>query len=436
MTTPTPVLAAQASARARGDLLLEVDDLRTVFHTARGDVAAVDGVTLRLHAGETLGIVGESGSGKSVLGRTVMGLVSSDPTTTVSGSVRLDGQDVHSLSPRERRRLWGPKVAMVFQDPMTSLNPVKKIGAHLTEPLRLHRGLDRKDAREQAARPLAASGDSRAHATPQPVPPRALRRHAPARRHRDGALLQPRAAHRRRADHRARRHRPEADPGPAGRTLGRAPHGGDPDQPRPRRCGRPHRPGRGDVRRPGRRDRPDDGGLRTPPAPLLRGAPRIHPASWTPRPTPCCVRSRVARPTWQHPRPGCRFAPRCPQAQERCRTEPPLLRDPRPTPTDPPHLAACHFPLLDRGGLMTDGGRRRTRRNLPPSPCWTFATSWSSSPWAADRRCTPSPGSTSQLHAGGDARNPRRVRLRKVHRRSRDDAAPAADQRVRALRRP
>ncbi|KRB79982.1 dipeptide/oligopeptide/nickel ABC transporter ATP-binding protein [Nocardioides sp. Root190] len=130
--------------------LLEVTDLRTVFHTARGDVRAVDGVSFRLAAGETLGLVGESGSGKSVLGRTVMGLISSGPTTTVTGSVRIGGHDVHALKPSARRRLWGPEVAMVFQDPMTSLNPVKRVGTHLTETLRRHLHCSRTEATERA----------------------------------------------------------------------------------------------------------------------------------------------------------------------------------------------------------------------------------------------------------------------------------------------
>ncbi|MCR6031210.1 ATP-binding cassette domain-containing protein [Nocardioides sp. zg-579] len=130
--------------------LLEVEDLRTVFHTARGDVRAVDGVSFTLDAGETLGLVGESGSGKSVLGRTVMGLVSNGPTTTVTGTVRIGGRDVHALRPAQRRRLWGPEIAMVFQDPMTSLNPVKRIGTHLTETLRLHRRCSRAEATGRA----------------------------------------------------------------------------------------------------------------------------------------------------------------------------------------------------------------------------------------------------------------------------------------------
>ncbi|WP_418058435.1 ABC transporter ATP-binding protein [Pimelobacter simplex] len=129
--------------------LLEVTDLRTVFHTARGDVHAVDGVSFSLAPGESLGLVGESGSGKSVLGRTVMGLIGSSATTTVSGSVLLDGRSVHDLRPAERRRLWGPEVAMVFQDPMTSLNPVKRVGTHLTETLRRHLRCSRAEATER-----------------------------------------------------------------------------------------------------------------------------------------------------------------------------------------------------------------------------------------------------------------------------------------------
>ncbi|KQY50975.1 MULTISPECIES: ABC transporter ATP-binding protein [unclassified Nocardioides] len=132
------------------ELVLEVADLHTVFTTPRGVMRAVDGVSMSLRAGETLGIVGESGSGKSVLGRTVMGLIADNATTAVSGSVRIGGHDVHAMKPKDRRKLWGPEVAMVFQDPMTSLNPVKRVGAHITEALRLHLGLNRKDAHERA----------------------------------------------------------------------------------------------------------------------------------------------------------------------------------------------------------------------------------------------------------------------------------------------
>lgn len=138
--------------------VLEVTDLSTRFHTPRGEVSAVDGVSLALRAGETVGIVGESGSGKSVLGRTLMGLVAAGPSTTVEGTVRVAGHDVHALRPRARRRLWGPEIAMVFQDPMTSLNPVRRIGDHLTDPLRLHLGLSRRDAAARAVELLDRVG--------------------------------------------------------------------------------------------------------------------------------------------------------------------------------------------------------------------------------------------------------------------------------------
>ncbi|WP_240771347.1 ABC transporter ATP-binding protein [Nocardioides sp. GY 10113] len=138
--------------------MLEVEDLHTRFTTPRGVVRAVDGVSLSLAAGETLGLVGESGSGKSVLGRTLMGLVAAGPTTEVVGTVRIGGRAVHELSAKQRRRLWGPEIAMVFQDPMTSLNPVRKIGVHLTDPLRLHLGLGRREARERAVELLETVG--------------------------------------------------------------------------------------------------------------------------------------------------------------------------------------------------------------------------------------------------------------------------------------
>lgn len=130
--------------------LLTVNDLHTVFDTPRGALRAVDGVSLSLRAGETLGVVGESGSGKSVLGRSIMGLITNGSGVTVSGSVCFDGHDVHRLLPVQLRRLWGRRVAMVFQDPMTSLNPVKRVGLHLTETLKRHLGLGRREARDRA----------------------------------------------------------------------------------------------------------------------------------------------------------------------------------------------------------------------------------------------------------------------------------------------
>ncbi|WP_416061758.1 ABC transporter ATP-binding protein [Rhodococcus indonesiensis] len=130
--------------------LLLVDGMSTKFRTKRGNLVAVDGVSLQLDAGETLGVVGESGSGKSVLGQTIMGLVSHGGSTTVTGNVRFKGRDMQALSRKEQQHLWGKDIAMVFQDPMSALNPFKRIGMHLTESLRAHLGLDRIHARERA----------------------------------------------------------------------------------------------------------------------------------------------------------------------------------------------------------------------------------------------------------------------------------------------
>jgi peptide/nickel transport system ATP-binding protein len=128
--------------------LLEVHDLRTSFATARGSLRAVDGVSLTVGRGETVGIVGESGSGKSVLVRSIMNLL--PRTATVEGSVVFEGRDVRSLDGAERKHFWGPHIAMIFQDPMTSLNPVKKIGQQLVDPLRYHLGISRRAAHNRA----------------------------------------------------------------------------------------------------------------------------------------------------------------------------------------------------------------------------------------------------------------------------------------------
>ncbi len=137
--------------------LLEVQDLVTHFRTPRGVVRAVDGVSFTLERGKTLGIVGESGSGKSVLARSIMGLLSRR-TLIRRGTVRFEGADISGATNREMRGVWGAEMAMVFQDPMTSLNPVVKIGRQLTEGLRLHLNMTRADALATAERLLADVG--------------------------------------------------------------------------------------------------------------------------------------------------------------------------------------------------------------------------------------------------------------------------------------
>ncbi len=140
------------------DNLLEVSDLRTYFHTEDGTVKAVDGISFNLKRGETLGIVGESGSGKSVTNLSIIRLVPSPPGEIVSGAVMFGGQDLMKLSESEVRRIRGRRIAMVFQDPMSSLNPFMKISRQLMETTQLHLGHTKAEAREHAIKMLEMVG--------------------------------------------------------------------------------------------------------------------------------------------------------------------------------------------------------------------------------------------------------------------------------------
>jgi peptide/nickel transport system ATP-binding protein len=132
--------------------LIEVTDLKTHFATERGLVRAVDGVTLTLQRGKSLGVVGESGSGKTILSRSIMGLLPKNAVT--SGSVRFAGQEILGLPDKQMRHLWGSEMSMVFQNPLNSLNPVMKIGRQITEPLKLHLDMDRANAEATAVQLL------------------------------------------------------------------------------------------------------------------------------------------------------------------------------------------------------------------------------------------------------------------------------------------
>ena len=141
--------------------LLEVKNLRTSFRTDDGIVQAVDGVTFSVEKGKTLGIVGESGCGKSVTCLTIMGL-NNRRNSTSSGEALFNGENLLELSPRRLRDLRGNDVAMIFQDPMTSLNPVHSIGKQLVEAVMLHRDVTKKDAKLRALELLKAVGIPRA----------------------------------------------------------------------------------------------------------------------------------------------------------------------------------------------------------------------------------------------------------------------------------
>ena len=135
--------------------LLEVKGLTTDFHTRNGVIRAVDGVSLVINSGETLGVVGESGSGKSVTALCVMRLVPQPPGRIVAGAIRYQGGNLLELSAAEMRKIRGKDIAMIFQEPMTSLNPVFTIGRQIAEVIELHEGHDRRAARQRALEMLA-----------------------------------------------------------------------------------------------------------------------------------------------------------------------------------------------------------------------------------------------------------------------------------------
>ena len=131
--------------------LLDVQNLRVRFDTHQGTVRAVDDVSFHVEEGEILGLVGESGSGKSVTNLALMGLIPSPPGTVSSTSVMFDGQDIGNASVKEMQRLRGDRMSMIFQDPMTSLNPLLTVGRQLTEVLEVHKGMNRHEAAKLAA---------------------------------------------------------------------------------------------------------------------------------------------------------------------------------------------------------------------------------------------------------------------------------------------
>ena len=389
--------------------LLVVDDLHTSFRTSRGTVRAVDGVSLTVNRGQTLGIVGESGSGKTVLARSIMGLL--PPRDVISsGTVRFAGHELTSMEPAQLRQVWGAELSMIFQDPMTALNPVKRIGKQITESLRLHAGMDSGEAVATAIEllrsvgipspeerirwyPFQLSGGQRQRvmiAIALACAPRLVLADEPTtgldvtvqaqildllaelQRERHMAVIL--VTHdlgvvASRAD--------EIVVMYAGRIVERAPthtlfH---------------------DTHMPYTQA-------------LMDSIPRLADPSGT------RLHAIAGRPPdLIHPPTGCRFAPRCPYVQDKCRQNDPPLR----TASSPDHLFACWFPLvngiptapstrpegavLDTAGrglaVVTaqpaDGAEPTTRHDLVrcrrrPSSPWT---TWWSSSGAADRPSMP-----------------------------------------------
>ncbi len=177
--------------------ILQVEDLSVSFKTDEGIVRAVRGVSFDVRPGETIGLVGESGSGKSVSNLALMGLVPKPPGNIDGGRAIYHGQDLLQMSQRQLQAIRGRKIAMIFQDPMTALNPLMTVEQQMTEMTRLHLGLSRKEARHQAAEMLELVGISVARTATSRLSPSIQRRHAATSDDRDGVVLRTRSVDRR-----------------------------------------------------------------------------------------------------------------------------------------------------------------------------------------------------------------------------------------------
>jgi len=155
MTTTTREAKARANPSAyvpEDGLLLDVEDLHVEFHTDDGIAKAINGVSFQLRQGETLAILGESGSGKSVTAQAIMGILDMPPAVIPEGKIRYCGQDLLTMDEEQRRKTRGPEISMIFQDALSSLNPVFPVGWQIAEMFREHRGLNKSDALAQAIR--------------------------------------------------------------------------------------------------------------------------------------------------------------------------------------------------------------------------------------------------------------------------------------------
>jgi oligopeptide/dipeptide ABC transporter ATP-binding protein len=160
MSVEASAVAPSDTAPTAGadEILLDVDGLTVEFHTDEGRIRAVDGVSLQIPRGKTLGVVGESGCGKSVTAMSIMQLIPRPPGKFVAGSVTYEGRDLLKVSDQEMRKLRGNRISMIFQEPMTSLNPVFTVGDQIGEALRLHQGADKQEALDKAIEMLRLVG--------------------------------------------------------------------------------------------------------------------------------------------------------------------------------------------------------------------------------------------------------------------------------------
>ena len=252
--------------------LLEVQDLSVSFKVEGGTLEAVRHVSFRIDKGETLALVGESGSGKSVTALSILQLLPYPKAWHPGGSIRLDGQELVGADERTLREVRGDRVAIIFQEPMTSLNPLHTIDAPDRRDADAASRAEQADARRARARAAASGAAAGGRGAPRRLSASALRRPAPARDDRDGARQRAGSADRRRADHRARRHHPGADPELAAGPAAPPRHGDAADHPRPHHRAQGRRSRLRDDRGRDRRERAGRGGVRAP-------AASLHPAS-------------------------------------------------------------------------------------------------------------------------------------------------------------
>ena len=189
-------------------MLLDVKNLETEFKVKRGTVKAVNGVSFQVDKGEILAVVGESGSGKSVTSLSIMGLIR-DPGRVSGGEILFNGEDLLKKNHKEMEKIRGDRISMIFQEPMTSLNPVYRIKDQIMENILTHEKVSKEEAYKRAVKMLELVG------IPDPrLSPSDVRRYAPARDDRHGLVLPSGASDRRRAHHSPGRDHPGSDPGP------------------------------------------------------------------------------------------------------------------------------------------------------------------------------------------------------------------------------
>jgi ABC-type dipeptide/oligopeptide/nickel transport system ATPase component len=181
-------------------LILEIKDLKTRFSTKKGLVPAVDGVNIKLYKGETHGLVGESGCGKSVTALSVLGLVPKPHGHITGGEILFNEEDLTKASKSRMSRIRGNDISMIFQEPMTSLNPVYTVGFQIEEVLKKHRNMKKAEARQEAVK-VQPGGNSGPRKPSGRLPPPDVRRHAPKGDDRHGAQLSSPGDDRRRTHH-------------------------------------------------------------------------------------------------------------------------------------------------------------------------------------------------------------------------------------------